>query len=114
MIGGNIQGVIQVKASTQKNEYGESVAKWEDAKSLKGYLDLMSGTSSYTAYNSKIAESTHVFICDYQDLSTINVENSRMIINGKLYDVTYIDNPMELNKHLEIFLKHIGGVQVVN
>lgn len=114
MIGGNIQGVIQAKTSTTKNEYGESVAVWEEVNRLNGFLDLMSGSATYTTYNAKIAEATNVFICDYQDLSTVDVEKSRMIINNKVYDITWIDNPMELNKHLEIFLKYTGGVQVVN
>lgn len=114
MIGGNIQGVIQVKASSTKNEIGESIATWEDAKTLSGFLDLSSGNSNYTSYNTKISESTNIFICDYQDLSTIDVEKARMVIKNQVYDITWIDNPMELNKHLEIFLKHIGGVQNAN
>ena len=29
-----------------------------------------------------------------------------MIIDGKTYDILYIDNPMGLNEHLEIMLKY--------
>ena len=32
-----------------------------------------------------------------------------MVINNKKYDVTLIDNPMELNAQLEIYLKYVGG-----
>lgn len=135
MIGGNIEAVIQLLTSTTKNSIGERVPQWENVVQLKGFLDLSSGESKYTTYNAKIQESTHVFICDYANIialgtdwkwdemdfnnSFINTnsaesiaidsENSRMIIKGKVYDVMLVDDPMELHKQLEIYLKYTGG-----
>jgi len=37
------------------------------------------------------------------------IEDRRMLINDEVYDVLYIDDPMNLHQHLEIFLKYIGG-----
>lgn len=109
-IGGNITANIQAVTDIEKNTFGEQIEKWETVQTLKGWLDLSGGSSSYTTYNAKIQESTHVFICDYVPLdSRIKAETSRMLINGKHYDVTLIDNPMELNAQLEIFLKYTGG-----
>lgn len=109
MIGGNINATIQISA-TEKNYIGESVKSWIDVQILFGWLDFMSGDARYSNYNAKIQESTHVFICDYVKLdSKITSENSRMIVNGYIYDITMIDNPMELNEHLEIFLAYTGG-----
>lgn len=55
-------------------------------------------------------ESTHIFMCDYFGVSEqVKAENSRMIITGLQYDVMLIDNPMNLNEHLEIYLKYTGG-----
>lgn len=110
-IGGNISALVQKREST-KNTYGEGEITWTDVCNLVGFLDLMTGNASYTNFNSKITESTHVFICDYQELG-VSEEETRLIISNKVYDVTLIDNPMELNYHLEIFLKYIGGVQNV-
>lgn len=107
MIGGNTVAQLQTK-TTAKNAIGENVASWATIDTLKGFLDLSSGNAKYTTYNSKITESTHLFLCDYKEL-TVNEEDARMVINNRVYDVTYIDNPMELNEHLEIFLKYIGG-----
>jgi len=80
---------------------------------LKGWLDLSNGEARYTSFSAKIQESTHVFIADYIPLDNrISAETARMMIDGKSYDITLIDNPMEL-KHgsqLEIFLKYTGGV----
>lgn len=112
MIGGNIDGEIQIKTTT-KNEIGESVPTWKTVNTIKGFLDLSSGDSLYTTNNAKIQESTHFFICDYVELDNrVKAENSRMIVDGYIYDVKVIDNPMNLNKHLEIYLKFIGGQNV--
>lgn len=108
-IGGNITGVLQTK-TTSKNAIGESVATWETRHMLTGFLDLANGDSRRTVYNAKIQESTHYFICDFVQIqSGVTPENSRMVINGKNYDVMLIDNPMELDEHLEIYLKFTGG-----
>lgn len=109
MIGGNITGMIQTK-STSKNEIGESVPEWADVQEVTGWLDMMSGSTTYTTYNAKLESSTHAFVMDYEELdSRITDENSRMIIKGKVYDITFIDDPMELNQQLEIYLKYLGG-----
>lgn len=106
-IGGNITAVIQEKKENNKNTIGERVHEWTDSVSLDGFLDLSDGDSKYTNYSAKIEESTHVFICDYQEL-TITSENTRMLIKGKIYTILLIDNPMEMDEHLEIYLKYVG------
>lgn len=118
MIGGNINALIQVKVPGSKNSIGEKVVSWLPVVQIKGFLDLMGGDSKYSTYGAKIQESTHIFICDFlesiinleleQDLD-VTSENGRMQINGKLYDILLIDDPMELHQHLEIYLKYAGG-----
>ena len=92
---------------------------WHDVIELFGWLDLQSGDSKYTTYNAKIQESTHVFVSDYKPIPAtleiegktvrVSAENARMVANSLIYDVMLIDNPMELNKQLEIYLKYTGG-----
>ena len=118
MIGGNVKAVLQV-STTERNEIGERVPVWHDAVTLTGWLDLQSGDSKYTTYNAKMQESTHLFICDYLPIPAtlevegktvrVSAENARMVANSQRYDVMLIDNPMGLNKHLEIYLKYTGG-----
>ena len=105
MIGGNVTGELQTK-SVVVNSIGEQEEKWTTVKTLKGYIDLISGDSKYESYNTKLQESTHVFICDYTALG-VSV-NARLIVDGKIYDITLIDNPMGLNRQLEIYLKMVG------
>ena len=118
MIGGNIEALLQINVPVE-NEIGEGVDTWHDVVTLKGFLDLSSGDSKYTAYNAKIQESTHIFVSDYKpipesleiegNIVRVSPENARMVANSQRYDVMLIDNPMNLNKHLEIYLKYTGG-----
>lgn len=110
-VGGNIRVTIQKKTGNfTTNAIGEKVPEWEDALHLTGWLDLMGGSSGYTAYNAKIQESTHVFLCDYVPLPHgVEAEKARAVIGTKTYDIMMIDNPMELGEHMEIFLKYTGG-----
>ena len=105
-IGGNTNLILKVKSQTE-NEIGEKVTTWVDYKTINGFLDFMSETTGRTNYNSKIVESTHVFICDYVSIDKEETELAAFH-NDKEYEITYIDNPMGLNYHLEIFLKYIG------
>ena len=108
-IGGNLTADVQIKTSVL-NEIGEGEITWETVQSLTGWLDYMTGNVNHSNFNSKIEESTHVFVGDYVQLNEeITEENSRMLINGKVYNILLIDDPMELHEQLEIYLKFTGG-----
>ena len=107
MIGGNLTAVLQTKTSS-KNAFGEKVETWNDAQLLKGFLDFTGGDGSYKSnFKGSVEETTHIFICDYDEItSKVKPTQSRLIVNGSVYDVLMIDNPMNCNKHLEIMLKY--------
>lgn len=106
MIGGNKQATLQVK-TIAKNKIGESVESYEDFHVFVGWLDFLSGGASTDNYNAMIQESTHVFVCDYFPLS-LQESECRLVVDNKAYEVTLIDNPMELNEQLEFYLKYTG------
>lgn len=118
MIGGNTTAILQVSTTTM-NEIGEQVQGWHDVWEHTGFLDQSSGDSKHTTFNAKIQESTHVFISDYKPIPDtldvdgksvqVSAENARMVVNSQRYDVMLIDNPMGLNRQLEIYLKYTGG-----
>ena len=111
-IGGNIKGVLQL-AETTENAIGERVQVWKDAQTLTGWLDMLSGSAGTATYNARIMESTHVFVCDFAPLLTgLDAETARMMIDGKAYEITLLDNPMGLGagSQLEIYLKFTGGL----
>lgn len=105
-IGGNTNLVLKRKSQV-KNEIGEEVVSWVNYKTINGFMDFMSEATGRTNFNSKIVESTHVFICDYVDIDKSEIDLAAFH-NNKEYEITYIDDPMGLHYHLEIFLKYIG------
>lgn len=108
MIGGNIKAVLQQKDGSTKNAIGERIPNWKDIQTLNGWLDLSGGNSTYSNY-AKLQESTHIFLCDYIAIDR-SPENKRLLVNGFIYDVLLIDDPMELHQQLEIHLKYVGAV----
>ena len=135
-IGGNIQALLQVKSKGTKNDIGTYESTWVDCTSLKGWLDLSSGDSKHNVFSAKVQESTHIFLCDFTSLKNLHTkwvwdpfsfltgiinkdeqetvvdatsENARMVIRGAVYEILLIDNPMNMNEHLEIYLRFIGG-----
>ena len=105
-IGGNTDLVLKIKSQIE-NEIGEKVTSWVDYKTIHGFMDFMSESTGNTNFNSKIVESTNLFICDYVDIDKSIVE-MKAYHNNKEYEITFIDDPMGLHYHLEIFLKYIG------
>lgn len=103
MIGGNTVAYIK-RAVTIQNELGEDLKSYELVQTLNGFIDYSSGLYDYS--NKTKAENTsHVFICDFV-IPKWNDKEAIAEINGKRYDVLFTDNPMELNDHLEVFLKY--------
>ena len=107
MIGGNVDAIIQVETSS-KNAFGEIENTYKNLTTVKGFLDYVGGDGSYkNNFKGELEETTHIFICDYENVaSKATPTQSRMIIDDKIYDILYIDNPMNLNEHLEIMLKY--------
>ena len=131
-IGGNITAVLQIKTDSVLNDVGERIQTWVDGLTIKGWLDFLSGEASFKNYNAKIQESTHVFVADYNapvavegmvwnptsctlqtqegDTYEVDSEDARLVIGGKVYDLTMMDNPMQMNLQWEFYLTMIGGV----
>ena len=107
-IDGNKTMQLQTSIIT-RNAIGEQVESWGTVQEITGWLDLAGGDSKYQTYSAKIQESTHIFLADYVRLAeNITAESSRAVIDGKRYDIMLIDNPMEMNRQLEFYLKYTG------
>lgn len=106
MIGGNIEAKLQKISGYETNSIGEKLISWADAQTLWGWLDLSGGDSKYT-YDAKLQESTHIFITDYTPIDQ-KANDKRLVVNGVVYEVLLIDDPMGLHQHLEIYLKFVG------
>lgn len=107
MISGNLDATFQTKSSIE-NEIGEHINTWDDLITIKGWLDLSSG--NYTkSHKTKTEESTHVLLTDYnKTVRELDPSQCRCLINNRIYEVNFIDDPMEIHDHLEITLKLVG------
>lgn len=109
MIGGSTKLQLQRKKETGKTAIGTAIVGWEDVITLIGWLDLNSGDTKTTVFDARIQQSTHVFICDYRFIDVPEAEELRAVIDGKIYQVTVMDDPMELHRQWEIYLAYTGG-----
>lgn len=116
MIGGNIEAIVQKKIHSSVNQIGENVEVWSDVGTVLGWLDYATGENTVIQYNAKLQDTTHYFFCDHRIWirdEGLTAENTRLVIKGDIYNVLLMDNPMEMDQHLEIYLKYIGGGQGV-
>ncbi|WP_419958966.1 hypothetical protein [Psychrobacillus sp. BM2] len=75
-----------------------------------GVIDLLSGSTKEMSMK-MVEESTHILICGIENIQigdwiTCNGNNNRV------YEVTYPDNPMGRNHHLEVELKFLSGTVI--
>ena len=108
MIGGNKKALLQQRNGETFNVIGEREINWTTIHELKGFLDMQGQSSNRNNYKTMLEDSTHIFICDYYNID-LNIEDKRLLIDNKVYELVYIDNPMGLNKHLELYLNYLGG-----
>ena len=108
IIGGNKAIKLYKNSGETINEIGEPENEKELLIEIKGFLDYMSGEVGSVNFKAPINESTHIFISDFVEIDE-DAEHLIAEIDSKTYEVKYIDNPMELNEQLEIYLKLLGG-----
>lgn len=87
------------------DELNDPIFDWRVVHRPLGYLDMMTGSDEQTYQNSLLATSSHVFITEdtsFEILSTDRIYNPR---TGIEYEITFVDNVMELSDHLEIYCK---------
>lgn len=109
MIGGNMRAEV-VKATKAINKRGVRVdAGTEHLLNVKGWLDYQSGQDSHQTYNAELADTTHLFLCDYSaEYAALRKEKGlSLVIDGDRYEVLLIDDPMGLHQHLETFLRRV-------
>ena len=111
MVGGNLNATIQIKTLTE-NDIGENVAEWVNyIESVNGWLDSAGGSSTRQSHKTKSEDSSHVYICDFDSrLRDLDTTQCRFVCRDRIYEIKYVDDPMELHDHLEISLKLVGVV----
>lgn len=74
--------------------------EWKEINTVKGVLDAIQGTKD--ARNKKVEEkSTHLFYCLPFDVTI----QDRLVIDKKVYSVTYPGDPMNASRFFQIELE---------
>lgn len=74
-----------------------------DFMTVNGYIDLISGTDQAINQKAIVEESTHYAIIP-RYATGIEKDMELTDEQGKTYAITYVDDPMGLHHHLEIYL----------
>ena len=111
MIGGNTTGTI-LQRELFPNAIGENSVNHVEVQDITGWLDLMSDQTERARFKSELPQGSHVFMCDYSQAPWLSGRDGRDLAfrdaNGRVYDITHIDNVMEMNRHFEISLRLVG------
>ena len=89
----------------EKDELGDPIMEWKTVHTCLGWLDLVTGSDEQQYQNSLLATSSHIFITE--DTSFL-IESTDRIYNPRTkveYEITFVDDVMELADHLEIYCK---------
>lgn len=101
--------LFRIQQKTQEPDgIGGFSETWDDMPDVSGYLDMLTGSDLNSAQNAFIEQSTHILIIpEYTEWIT---DQMRIVdLDGRIYDITYSDNPVGLNHHNEVYCK-FGGV----
>lgn len=99
--------VIQEEKSVSDGIGGHKQS-WVSFTDVEGYLDLITGTNNSYTQNAFIEDSTHVLIIP--DFTPAITDNMRIVDqHNRFYLITYVDNPVGVNHHNEVYCKY-GGV----
>lgn len=81
---------------------------WADFKTVKGYIDLLTGTDLNTMQNAFIEQSTHILIIPQ---FTDGITDDMRVVDktNRYYTITYADDPVGQGHHNEFYCKY-GGV----
>lgn len=101
---------FDIEQKTQVDDgIGGIVEAWDIYKPVKGFIDLVTGTNLNTVQNSFIEQSTHILIIP---TFTKGITDDMRIIdsNGRIYGITYSDDPVGVGHHNEVYCKYEGEV----
>lgn len=90
-----------------KNKLGEDIKELRSVHHFKGYIDLMGGSDQQTLNSADIAESSHLLLTKDTSIDASHKDKVRHMETGQLYEITFVDNPMQRNHHLEIYLRQV-------
>lgn len=91
--------------SEESDGIGGVTQDWKQHTTGYGYVDMLTGRET-TTQNAFTEESTHVLVTD---TACYDIEKAdRVVYNEENYEITFVDNPLGIGHHLEIYLKRVA------
>ncbi|HEL2218557.1 TPA: phage head closure protein [Streptococcus suis] len=90
--------------ASRKNALGQKVYDFVESEKLEGFLDMLTGNEADRA--TALTSSTHSFLTKQVDVQITTKDRIRA--KGIDYEVSFVDNPVNLDHHLEIYLKVVA------
>lgn len=87
------------------DERNNPIVSWEVVHVLPGLMDMITGSDEQAYQNSLVATSQQVLISEDTSFAVLETDHIRNPRTGIEFEITYVDNPMELSHHLEIYCK---------
>lgn len=90
------------RAKIGENELGQETYSYKRTAVFAGYMDMLTGDEALDkmAY---VKDSTHVILT--KDMTVRAEIDDKIEVNGQTYDLTYVDDPVNIGHHLEIYVK---------
>lgn len=91
-------------------ELNREMFKLKKQFDVSGVIDLLTGSTKEKSMK-MVEDSTHILLCGFEDIQIGDwiICNG---INNRVYEVTYPDNPMGRNHHLEVELKFLNDTEI--
>lgn len=101
---------LTLKGKTQVPDgIGGFLEDFATLRSFDGYIDLITGTDQNSVQQAFIQDSTHVAVIPKVQAGITDA--MRLVdASGRWYEITYVDDPVGVGHHTELYLKY-GGVE---
>ncbi len=99
--------IIIQETHTEIDSIGNHTSVWEDYYTCHAYANGLSGSEYYAA--KQINSETEIsFIIRYCDkVASLTSDKYRIIFNGEIYNISYVDNVQFKNKTLKLRAKRV-------
>lgn len=83
--------------------------EWQILMVVKGRLDMLSGSKNIMAHT-ELTKYSHVFLCE--PFPILITPKDRIVIGNSIYDLIYVDNPVNMAHHYELLLNFNSLINV--
>jgi len=91
--------------STVDDGMGGYTESWAKEKDISGVFDMMSPSSGASNAQKITEDATHVFLCEVDQ----DIKKGKRIIDGDdMFKIIYVDNPLNMDSHMEVYVKNDG------